>query len=346
MTPDDLLSSIKANRMAPVYLFLGPDAWRRDECRRALLEKHLAEAEREQGYTRLDLDQSSLSEALDDASSYSLFASERFIVVTSAESAIPRGESAPPPEDLTRYLKNPPPGVILVFQSSRYELDGEDKAKTERIRKFFSAIPAVVEFPHPSPLEARALAQRLAKQTGLTLRGEALEMLIEATGGNASRIATEVEKLQLLAGDQGTATVEHIQMLVPDSRENTIFNLVAAMGRRDRRASLEILDTLVRDGEYLPLSLNFLATQFRHAITAKESRLGSAQAIQAFFSKQGVPMWRARAEQIHQTASAFTLSQMRSAITSIFQADRGLRDIRPDDRTVMERFILQLTAKV
>jgi len=35
---------------------------------------------------------------------------------------------------------------------------------------------------------------------------------------------------------------------------------------------------------------------------------------------------------------------MRAAIKWIFQADRGLRDIRPDDRTVMEQFILRLTS--
>ena len=31
-------------------------------------------------------------------------------------------------------------------------------------------------------------------------------------------------------------------------------------------------------------------------------------------------------------------------MTEIFEADRGMRDIRPDDRTVMEKFILSLTA--
>ncbi len=99
----------------------------------------------------------------------------------------------------------------------------------------------------------------------------------------------------------------------------------------------------MRDGEYLPLALSFLATQFRFAIAAKEARLTSAQAVQGHFTKQGVPMWRARAEQIYQTAAAFQLPQMRMAIQWIFQADRGLRDIRPDDRTVMEQFILKLT---
>ncbi len=341
MTPDDLLAALKANKVAPAYLFIGPDAWRRDECRKALVEKALPEEEREQGYTRLDLDEVSLNDVLDDACSYSLFASTRLIWVSGAEGALPRGDATEPPEGLVRFLKDPPPGVTLVFQSSRYDFDGDDKAKLERVKKYYAPVKAVVEFPHPGPLEARSLAQRVAKQIGLTIANDALDLLIEATGANASRLANELNKLRLLTAN---ATVRDVQQLVPDARESTIFNLVAALGRRDRKASLEILDTLVRDGEYLPLALSFLGTQFRFALAAKEARLMNAQAIQGHFSKQGVPMWRARAEQIQQTASAFQVGQMRAAIQLIFRADRGLRDVRPDDRTVMEQFILRLTA--
>ena len=342
MTPDDLLNQLKAGKVAPAYLFLGPDAWRRDECRKLLIEKALPQEDREQGYTRLDLDELSLTDVLDDACSYSLFAATRLLWVSSAEGALPRGDATEPPEGLVRFLKDPPPGVTLVLQCSRYDFDGDDKAKLERVRKFYAPVKAVVEFPHPGPLEARSLAQRIAKQLGLTVAPDALDLLIEATGANATRLANELEKLRLLSP---TATLQNVQQLVPDARESTIFALVAALGRRDRKASLEILDTLVRDGEYLPLALSFLATQFRFALAAREAKLSNAQAIQGHFSKQGVPMWRARAEQIQQTAAAFQPAQMRAAIQWIFQADRGLRDTRPDDRTVMEQFILRLTAK-
>lgn len=342
MTPEDLLSQLKAGKVAPAYLFLGPDAWRRDECRKALIEKALPEEDREQGYTRLDLDETSLADVLDDACSMSLFASTRLLWVTSAEGALPRGDATEPPEGLVRFLKDPPPGVTLVLQCSRYDFEGDDKAKLERVKKYYAPVKAVVEFPHPGPLEARSLAQRLGKQLGLTFANDALDLLIEATGANATRLANEIEKLRLLTT---AVTVQHVQQLVPDARESTIFALVAALGRRDRKASLEILDTLVRDGEYLPLALAFLATQFRFALAAKEAKLSNAGAIQTHFSKQGVPMWRARAEQVAQTAGAFQPAQMRAAIKMIFLADKGLRDIRPDDRIVMEQFILRLTGK-
>jgi DNA polymerase-3 subunit delta len=138
--------------------------------------------------------------------------------------------------------------------------------------------------------------------------------------------------------------LEDVRKIVPDAREATVFQLAAALGRRDRKASLELLDTIVRDGEYLPLALNSLASQFRFAITAREAKLTNAGAIQKYFNDRGVSMWRGRAEQVSETAAAFRVEQMRAAVQGIFEADRGLRDTRPDDRTVMEQFILRLTS--
>ena len=65
------------------------------------------------------------------------------------------------------------------------------------------------------------------------------------------------------------ATERQIEKFREDGQVATSRELVAALGRRDRKRSLEILDTLVRDGEYLPLALAFLATQFRFALAAE-----------------------------------------------------------------------------
>jgi len=131
---------------------------------------------------------------------------------------------------------------------------------------------------------------------------------------------------------------------VPDARSTTIFALVNALGRRDRARALEFLDTLTREGEYLPLALAFLSTQFRMALVAREAGLKSSQQVQGHFSRMGVPMWASRAEQVAQTAAKFSQPQLERAMRLIYNADKGLRDTRPDDRIVMEQFILQLVA--
>jgi len=355
MTPAQLMARLKKGEIRPAYLFLGPEAYERRRLKEALIAAVLGDSGRENGLTRYDLGETSLAEVLDDARSLSLFAAERVIYVANAEAALPKGRLAEDGDgegeggsrgdaaSLAGYLKDPSPGVTLVFEAARYDFDGDDKKKLERVRKFYAAIADAVELA-PFPAEdARREAQALVKKAGFAMDPGALEMLVEALGADIARIAVEIEKLALYARGR-TVTEDDITTLVPDARATTIFALVNALGRRNRAQALLVLDTLTKEGEYLPLALAFLSTQFRMALAAREAGLKSAQQIQGHFSRLGVPMWGSRAEQIHQTASRFSQAQLERAMELIFEADRGLRSARPDDRIVMERFVLALTA--
>lgn len=353
MTPDQFLASLTKAGPTPVYLFLGPEPYQRERCRRALLDAVLGtDADRESGFSHLDLGEIPLAAALDDARSLSLFATSRVLWLASAETALPRGRAAASEEDdssgdggeLNAYLREPTPGTVVVLECSRYGFDGDDKAKLERVQKFFAAVRAQVEFRPFSPESARALAQSLAKKAGLQLGLAELALLLDATGGDAARIATEIEKLSLLTTGKRKVTAEDIAALVPNAQATTIFVLVAALGRGDRARALEVLDTLAREGEYMPLALTFLATQFRMALVAREAGLRSASQIQAHFNKLGARMWPERARQIEQTVGAFSKAKLERAVVKLFEADRALRDARPDDRIVMEEMILALTA--
>jgi DNA polymerase-3 subunit delta len=355
MTPDQFLDRLKKSGPAAAYLFLGPEAYQRERCRKALLDAALPPEDRDTGLTRHDLDEIPLAAALDDARSMSLFASKRVIWIAGAEAALPRGRAKAADDDedetksgdaseLAAYLKDPTPGTVVVIESSRYEFEGEDKARIERVQKFYSCVAAQVEFRPFEPSEARALAQSLAKKMGLQLGLGELALLLEATGGDASRIVVEIEKLSLYAGTSRKITAEDIAELVPDAQQTTIFALVAALGRSDRTRALEILDTLAREGEYMPLALTFLGTQFRMALVAREAGARGAGQIQAHFNKIGARIWPERARQIEQTVAAFPKARLERALVRLFEADRSLRDARPDDRIVMEEMILSLTA--
>lgn len=351
MTPAQFLAQVRRGAIAPAYLFLGAETYDRWRCRTALLTAFLAEEQRESGVIRYDMNETSLSEVIDEARLLSLFDPRRVIVICNAEAALPRqasedeeGQAGGSGEALAQYLKNPSPEVVLLFEATRYDFEGEDKKKLERVRVFYSAVPGVVELQHYSTDEAHAEARDLARRAGTALEPAALELLVESLGADMARIAVEIEKLSLYAGGRGIISVNDVAALAPNARVSTIFALVNALGRRDRKRSLHILDTLIREGEYLPLALSFLATQFRLALISNETGLRSVQQIQAHFSKSGVPMWRSRAEQVYETVSKFSKEQIERAIKLIFQADTALRSARPDDRTVMEQFVLRLTA--
>ena len=143
--------------------------------------------------------------------------------------------------------------------------------------------------------EARGELDRIARAANVKLDPAAAEALVEALAADVGRIAIEIEKLSLYGKP---ITADDLPLLVPDARQSTIFALVNALGRRDRARSLETLDALVREGEYLPLALTFLATQFRMALVAKEANLRGASQVQGHFQRAGVQMWGSRAEQV------------------------------------------------
>jgi DNA polymerase III subunit delta len=357
MTPAQFLTRIKKNEIPAVCLFLGQESYNRKRCRAALLAACGVEAE------RFDMAESSLAAIIDDARAMSLFASERLLIAGAAETAMPRtgraasavaavGDDSDEDESdsragagdaslLAAYVKDPTPGVTLVFEATRWDFDGEDKAKTERVRKFYGAIPDVVEFKRFTADEARMELDRIARAAKIVLEPAAAEALVEALAADVGRIAVELEKLQLYGKP---ITAESLPILVPDARQSTIFGLVNALGRRDRARSLDALDALVREGEYLPLALTFLAGQFRMALAAKEAGLKGSSQVQTHFSRAGIPMWGSRAEQIWNTASKFSKPQLERGLTLIFEADRDLRSARPDDRTVIENFVVRLCA--
>lgn len=349
MTPDQLLQQLERQAPAAAYLLYGPEIYQRGPVRRALIERVLPPEEREAGYAVYELGETSLGTVMDDALSFSLFATHRLIWVANAELALPRvmraaDDNAGPGKDdsLAGFLDNPPPGTTIVFDAARYGFDGEDKAKLDRVLKFYGAIKSQVEFRPYSPEAARTLAGNLARKAGLQIGSAEIGILVESLGADAARIEAEIEKLSLFAGRR-KVTTEDLLALVPNAQASNVFAMVSALGRGDRRKSLDILDTLVRDGEYLPLALTFLATQFRLALVAREAGLKTSQQILGHFGKAGVRIWPDRANQVQQTVSAFSKEKLEKALKLIFEADRGMRDTNPEDRIVMERLILSLT---
>jgi DNA polymerase-3 subunit delta len=335
-----------------VVLFLGQESYNRKRCREALVASSSVPAE------TFDAGQTALAAIIDDARAMSLFASERLIFVNNAEAAMPRtSRSAASSDDddegggstaasgdaalIAAYAKSPTPGVILVFEATRWDFDGDDKTKNERARKYYGAITETVDFRRFTPDEARAELNSIARSAKVTLEPAAAEALVEALGADVGRIAVELEKLSLYGKP---ITAEDLPLLVPDARQSTIFALVNALGRRDRARSLDTLDALVREGEYLPLALTFLAGQFRMALVAKEANLKGAQQVQGHFQRSGMPMWGSRAEQVWSTSNKFSKEQLERGLKLIFEADRDLRSARPDDRTILESFVVRLCA--
>src|SRR3982074_3080659 len=115
MGPEEFLRSIRKQAPAPVYLFIGPEPYLREQCRRELLERCLSPEERENGFIRYDLDETDLATVMDDAQSLSLLAANRLIWVGAAEAALPRTRGAAVEEDADPVSKDAGVSSLVAY---------------------------------------------------------------------------------------------------------------------------------------------------------------------------------------------------------------------------------------
>src|SRR5215469_620025 len=94
MTAAQLAARVKKGSPPAATLLLGPEAYERRRVKEAMVA-----AFPEGSMVQHDLTEISLAEALDDARSLSLFASERLIWIVNAEAALPRGKAASAAEE-------------------------------------------------------------------------------------------------------------------------------------------------------------------------------------------------------------------------------------------------------
>ena len=365
MKPGPLIERLKKSAPAPGYLFLGNEPYFRDRCRRALIQavRGMAgtgdgaadEAGDEtgdgdwDGIAEFDLRGQPLEELIDEARTLSLFASARIVIGGDAGFALPKtggaAKSAAGAAMLKSYFDNPTPGVVILFEATRYDwADRDDKAKIERVAKFFSAVPEIVELQQPAPGETLAIAKRLARRSGLVMDPATLGGLVEMLGGDLARLATELEKLSVYAGEGGRVESQDIELLIPEARRRGLYEFSDALAHKDAARALEIVDTLAGSGVYWPMQITVLAGLFRQALVVREERLGGIPDVSRAFQREKIRIWPARAKQLLEIARLFSETEIENALRRFFEADRDLRRERPDDRLIMEQLVIGLTA--
>ena len=350
MKPKAFTQSLKAGAPKSGYLFVGNELFFRDRCRRALKTAMFGDDAQaaEEGIVEIDLKSESIARLLDETRSLSLFATSRLLIGSNAEGALPKGRSKAGDEaaaQLKSYFKDPTPGVVVMIESTRFDPnERDDKAKIDRLKKFFAGVPETVELDRLSANEALRGAEHLAGRLGLEMDRDALSELVEMLAADMARIESELGKYAVYATEGTPITRADMELLTPEARQRGVFELTAALSRRDQARSLEILDTLAKSGTYWPMQITFLASLFRQALAVKEIGGGNPQSVSAELGRHGIRVWPGRARELIEVARTFSRKELERALGALFEADRDLRRERPEDRLIMERLVLELTA--
>jgi DNA polymerase-3 subunit delta len=233
-------------------------------------------------------------------------------------------------DPLVAYVADPNPRGCLVLVGDK--VDGRLRAVLA-LRKagFLHEFPRLKDRDLVTWLAGEARRHRLAIEPG------AVQALAEAAGPDLGRVVQALEQVALYAG--GNIKRDHVEELIPESRERGIFELTRAIGTGDVTLALRLVANMLRNREPA-LKIQFmLLRQLRQIwrakelVTAQVSRpeIASAIGIAPFFL-----------DDILIPAGRMSTAALRRGFLHLYQADRSLKSSRIDPDVQVMRLVRQL----
>jgi DNA polymerase-3 subunit delta len=324
----DVLSDVARGELAPVYCLHGSERFLVDRCLAALRKAILGhEDPSASGFDHdiFDLKETPLAQVLGAARTLPMFTKRRLVVAQGIDQV-----KAEKLEPLIKYVANPNPKGCLVLVGDK--VDG-------RLRAFLALRKAgfLHEFARLKDRELAAWIAGEAKQRGFAIEPGAVQALAESTGPDLGRIAQALEQVSLFAG--GRIKREHVEEMIPESRERNVFELTKAIGAGDVRLALRLVANMLANREPA-LKIQFmLLRQLRQIWRAKElaaaaiprGEIAAAVGIAPFFL-----------DDILTPARRMSVAALRRGFLHLYQADRSLKSSRIDPDVQMMRLVRQL----
>lgn len=258
---------VKNGQARPVYVLYGKDRFRMQGFVDYLSSTLLTEDERSLGIVKADTSETPIEEIVLEAETLPFFASRKLLLVRDQTllAAGKDGKVTHQTEELFRYLKEPVETSTIVFIVQADKLD-----ERRKLVKQLKERDAMLLFQE---LEGKDLSRWISKRASdqhRTFLEDAAELLVVRTGSNLHRIAQEVDKLCLYAGEGGTVGRQEVELLTAASTEEDVFALVDAIATLQSGKALTMYrELLLRREEPIKIAA-LLARQFRILLQLKE----------------------------------------------------------------------------
>jgi len=300
-----------SSEIAPAYLIAGTD----EAKIAAAIDRLRARAEAEGGPGALESFAAEPgSSAGPDAAALvgaipalSLTAGHRYLLADgverwSAKQAAPVcGALAALPPDLT---------VVLVARERPPKLRAP-KALAEAVAK---AGGEVIAYAAPRARELPAWLTAEAARRGFELEPDAARLLVERMGVGTTRLAGELERLALWAGDGGVVGRADLEAMIADTSEEVAWALSDALIDRDPAAALRAAERLADQGEAVTPLVYQAAKRLREAATALEALEGGRPAKEV---EAALPMHPYAAKMLVRRLRGRSLDEVRAAACAI-----------------------------
>lgn len=323
-----LTERLGPDSVEPVYLLHGPEGFLISDfmtrLRYLVLEGPMAEF----NLNKLKAPEASGAAIVSEARAVPMMAKRRLVMVEDAHKL-----KAADLEALDPYVADPVEESVLVLVGEKFDLR----------RGLFSRANKRGQVHKAEALKERQLVPfvRLrAKVRGVVLGPGADAAIAAAVGSDCAALDDAVERVGLFAGEGARVTEEDVGEVVFAVRHHSVFELVDAIGGRNHRRAISMLEELLSRREE-PLRLNaLLARHFRQLLAARILVHRRADE-RAMTTALGVPPFVAR--KLAGQSRGFRGAQLESAIARLARSDLELKSSRRSGELVLEEAVMDLS---
>lgn len=325
----DPREELREKEPRPVYALDGEETALLDEFLRELRDLAVPPGARDFNYEVHQGKDVTLARVLDSASTLPAFAPRRMVVVTQADKLLT------PPEPLLRYLEAPSPTTVLVFVAEKFDA-------RSKVYKAFQKAGAALRFSRPKPSEMPELVRARARRRGVKIDAGAVRMLIDAVGADLGAVDRSLELLDLYRGPgvDRPIDVDDVAAVVMSVKEESVFELVDAIGAGQRASALELLYRItVIQREPALRVLALVARHYRLLLWTRELVERRASPGEMASALQLPPFV---VDKLRRQAADLSLERLVKAHAAIKARDRQLKGGRLSGARALEGLALEL----
>ena len=332
LKPDRLAAQLEAGPQAPAWLVAGPEPLlvqeAADAIRAAARAEGITEREVHDADGR-DYDWSQLSASF---RAPSLFSPRRLVEVR-----LPSGK---PGKDgakvLSEFCADPPPDVVLLVTAGEWSRSHAGKW-TEAIGRVGHVVVAWAVKPH----ELVDWIERRARNRGLKLERDAVQLLAERVEGNLLAAAQEIDKLVLLA-DGAPVDAARLQALVADAARYDVFRLCDAALNGQAPQVSRMLAGLRAEGEAVPALLGMVSRELQAVASLARTQAGGGNLAAAFKAQR---IWDSKQAMYRRALARHDAARWERLAVEVGRVDRTSKGRPPPGATddawqALERLLL------
>lgn len=318
---------LRSGKIHSVYLVLGPEDY---QCRQAigLLKNTMTTPDSLAfDYSEFSGGDASVDEIIEAANTFPMISKRRLVLVNQSEKLKDTQQ-----ESLLDAIPSFPSRSTLILSAT--ELDHR--------KKFYRTLRdqyCLAEFPKLGGPALEKWSESYIKNAGYRISQTAIKRITDLAGSDLQNMAMELDKLLLFAGADKNIPDSAVEDLVRGSREQSIWELIDAVSRRDRGSALKALANLISMGEPPLRIVAMLARQFRQVIIVHEG-LQAGIPQREIGTLAQIPPFKVN-EFIRDARSANPAS-IRNMFVKLADMDRQLKSSGADGRMMLESLICSL----